>query len=77
MRRVGLGPVFFGQAMGGANLPHLTYMTSAENEAAHRQHWDAFRQDPEWVKLRSDPQYADTVSKNTPWFLVPTPYSQI
>jgi hypothetical protein len=77
MRRVGLAPVFFGQAIVGSNLPHLTYMTSAENEEAHKQHWDAFRADAEWVKMRTDPQYADTVSKNTPWILVPTPYSQI
>ena len=77
MRDVGLGPVFFGQALVGANLPHLTYMLSAENQEAHTKHWDAFKSHPTWDKMKNDPQYADTVSKIYNRFLVPTPYSQI
>lgn len=77
MHEVGLAPIFYGQALIGPNLPHLTYMTSGRNEEEHKQHWNAFSKHPVWVKLKSDPQYADTVSKITKWFLVPTPYSQI
>jgi hypothetical protein len=77
MREVGLGPVFYGQALIGGNLPHLTYMTSAENPEAHKKHWDAFRVHPTWEKLKNDPQYADTVSRITVRFLVPTAYSQV
>ena len=33
--------------------------------------------DPEWAVMRDDPKWANTVSKNTPHFLVPTAYSQI
>jgi hypothetical protein len=77
MRDVGLGPIFFGQALIGANLPHLTYMLSAENQEAHTKHWDTFKAHPTWDKLKNDPQYADTVSKIYNRFLVPTPYSQI
>jgi len=77
MRDVGLGPVFYGQALIGSNLPHLTYMLSAEDQAAHDRHWDAFRQHPTWDKLKNDPQYADTVSKIANRFLVPASYSQI
>jgi hypothetical protein len=77
MKEVGLAPVFYGQALIGANLPHLTYMTSAENDQAHKQHWDAFGKHPVWLKLKNDPQYADTVSKITKRFLKPTAYSQI
>jgi hypothetical protein len=77
MREVGLGPVFFGQALIGASLPHLTYMLSAENRDAHKQHWDAFSKHPTWKKMSSDPQYADTVSKITNRFLAPASYSQI
>ena len=76
-RQVGLGPVFYGQALIGSNLPHLTYMVSAENPEAHKKHWDAFRASPIWDKLKNDPQYADTVSKIDSRFLVPTSYSQI
>ena len=77
MREVGLAPVFYGQALVGPSLPHLTYMTSAENEEAHKQHWDAFGKHPVWNKLKNDPQYADTVSKISKWILEPTSYSQI
>ena len=77
MRQVGLAPVFYGQALIGKNLPHLTYMVSAEDEAAHNQHWGDFGKHPVWNKLKNDPQYADTVTKITNWFLVPTSYSQI
>lgn len=77
MREVGLAPVFYGQALVGPNLPHLTYMTSAENETEHKKHWDAFGKHPKWNQMKNDPQYADTVSKITKWFLVPTAYSQI
>lgn len=77
MREVGLGPIFFGEALAGANLPHLTYMTSAENETLHQQHWADFGKHPTWLKQKSDPQYADTVSKITKWFLIPAAYSQI
>lgn len=77
MRKVKLAPLFFGQGIAGTNLPHLTYMTCAPDAAAHKAHWDAFRVDPDWVRMRDDPQYAHTVSKNTPRFLKPTAYSQL
>jgi hypothetical protein len=77
MREVGLGPIFYGQALIGSNLPHLTYMVSAENQEEHKKHWGAFGAHPTWAKLKNDPQYADTVSKIVNRFLVPTAYSQI
>ena len=77
MREVGLAPIFFGEALAGPNLPHLTYMTSGENAQAHQQHWEAFRKHPKWEQMKNDPQYADTVSRITKWFLAPTGYSQI
>jgi hypothetical protein len=30
-----------------------------------------------WVRMKGDPQYADTVSKITSRFVVPAPFSQI
>jgi hypothetical protein len=77
MRQVGLGPIFYGQVLIGKDLPHLTYMVSAENQEAHAKHWSAFGAHPTWNKLKNDPQYADTVSKIANRFLVPTSYSQI
>ena len=43
----------------------------------HKRNWAAFGVHPVWVKLKGDPQYADTVSKITSRFMVPTLYSQI
>lgn len=77
MRKVKLAPLFFGQGLAGTNLPHLTYMTCAPDAEAHKAHWNAFRVDPDWVRMRDDPQYADTVLKNTARFLKPTAYSQL
>jgi hypothetical protein len=77
MREVGLAPVFYGQALTGPSLPHLTYMLSAENQEVHKQHWAAFNKHPVWLKLNGDPQYKDTVSKITSRFLTPMACSQI
>ena len=77
MRDVGLGPVFYGQALIGSNLPHLTYMLSAESRDLHKQHFAAFGKDPRWKKMSGDPQYADAVSKITSRLLQPAGYSQI
>ena len=77
MRDVGLGPIFYGQALIGSNLPHLIYMLSGETREAHKEHFGAFGKDPRWKKISADPQYADTVSKITSRFLQPTGYSQI
>jgi len=77
MHEVGLGPIFYGQVLVGRDLPHLTYMLSAENQEAHKEHWGAFGKHPVWNKMKNDPQYADTVSHITNRFLAPTAYSQI
>jgi len=77
MRETGLGPVFYGQALIGPNLPHLTYMLSAEDQDSHKKHWDAFGKHPTWDKMKNDPKYAETVSKIYNHFLVPKSYSQI
>jgi hypothetical protein len=77
MREVGLAPVFYGQALIGYGLPHLTYMLSAEDETAHKKHWQDFGKHPVWNKLKNDHQYDDTVSKITKRFLVPATLSQI
>lgn len=77
MRQVGLAPVFYGQALIGKDLPHLTYMLSGEDRDTHKKHWSGFGANPTWKKMNADPQYADTVSKITSRFLAPAAYSQI
>lgn len=77
MRDLGMNPVFFGEALAGANLPHLRYITSGPDLASHLAGWKRFGPDPRWQKMRDDPRYADNVSRNTPRFLTPKAYSQI
>ena len=75
MRDVKMAPVFFGETLIGQDVPNLVYMLSAENEEAHKEHWQAFLKDPRWDKMKVLPEYKDTVSKIENWFLKPTDYS--
>jgi hypothetical protein len=77
MKDVKLGPIFFGEAIAGSGLPHLTYMLSAENRDEHKQHFGGFGKHPKWKALSADAQYKDTVSKITSKFLQPAACSQI
>jgi hypothetical protein len=75
--RLGLHTVFFGRDLVGAGLPSLTYMLAFADIAAREKAWAAFRVDPEWVKLRDQPAYADIVSGIDAALLRPTDYSQL
>ncbi len=77
MKDVGLSPVFYGQALVGRDMPHLSYMLCSADRETHKVNWQKFIDHPTWKRLVADPQYADTVSKITSRFLVPTSYSQI
>lgn len=78
-RRTGLTPVFFAGAIVGTNMPNLTYMLVFPDEAGRKAGWDKFVKDPEWVKLKAVPGYADKeiVSRITNRILKPTAYSEI
>jgi hypothetical protein len=78
-KRLGMGPVFFGQALVGANLPSLTYMLSFDDLAARERLWRAFGSDPEWQKLRAQPGLSDAeiVSNIHSTILRPLPFSPI
>ena len=77
MRDVKLGPVFFGRTLAGPDSPNLIYLLGAESEAAHAEHWKAFRASDRWAKMKVLPQYKDTVSKIQKWNLKPTDFSQL
>jgi hypothetical protein len=78
-RRAGLKPVFFGQALIGSKLPHLTYMVVFENLEQRAASWSAFGGDAEWKKLSTTPGYANAeiVSNITNVLLSPADFSQI
>lgn len=77
MHEAGLAPVLFGETLIGNRLPNLTYLLSAENEAAHQEHWRTFRADPRWERVRQRKKFQSTISKIRSRFLIPLPYSDI
>jgi hypothetical protein len=75
--RVKLNTVFFGETLIGPKLPALTYMLWFKDMEERDKNWKAFLVDPDWVRIVSDPQFANTVSVITKVFLEPTSYSQV
>ena len=76
-KKTGLQPIFFGETIAGAMMPNLVYMLAFENFNEMNKAWDTFRVDPDWVKLRDDPYYNETVSRINNWLWAPTAFSQI
>jgi hypothetical protein len=78
-RRVGLNPVFFGRDLLGPSLPSLTYMVVFADAAAREKAWTTFGADPDWVKLRAVPAYANAeiLTNITSQVLRPADFSQI
>lgn len=77
MRDVEMAPVFFGACRVGHDAPNLTYLLSAEDEEAHKAHWQAFLKHPEWDRMKVLPQYANTVSRIVRWELLRADCSQL
>jgi hypothetical protein len=76
-RKCGFETIFFGEALVGANLPHLKYMLAAPDMAANAAGWAKFRNHPDWLAMKDLPEYKDAVSKVSRVYLEPTAYSQI
>jgi hypothetical protein len=78
-KRVGLTPVFFGEAMIGEMRPNLTYMLTFDDMTEHDNNWKVFLADPEWKRVSSIPDYANSkiVSRITRTFLAPCTFSQV
>jgi hypothetical protein len=78
-QRLGMNPVFFGEALVGSKLPHLTYMLAYDDLAARDRVWKAFGSDPAWQKLRSTPGLSDNdiVSNISNMILRPASISDI
>ena len=78
-RKLHMKPVFFGEALAGANLPQLTYMLVFDDLTARDKAWSAFGSSPEWNKLKSEPGVSDgeIVSNISNSILRPYPFSSI
>jgi hypothetical protein len=58
-RKLGMKPVFFGEALAGPNLPQLTYMLAFDDLAAREKAWSAFGSSAEWAKMKNEPGVSD------------------
>jgi hypothetical protein len=76
-KKTGLQPVFFAETIIGPLMPNLTYMLVFDSMETRNKKWSEFVQHPDWIKLRDDVQYKDTVSNITDIILRPEPFSQI
>ncbi|HPG38248.1 MAG TPA: NIPSNAP family protein [bacterium] len=76
-KKTGLQPVFFGETIIGPMMPNLTYMLVFDSMTGRDQNWAGFVKHPEWIAMRDDPQYKDTVSNITDIILRPEPFSQL
>jgi hypothetical protein len=78
-KRLGMQPVFFGETIVGKNMPNLTYMLTFASLADREKLFGDFGKDPEWQKLRAEPELADAliVSNISNALLRPMPFSAI
>lgn len=73
--RLEFNAVFYGEVISGSKMPNLMYMTTFSDQESRDTHWDAFRNAPEWTKLKAMPKYQNSVSHADIYFLYPTEYS--
>ena len=58
-RKVGVNPVFFGQAIVGSKLPNLTYMVWYDDLTARQAAWGKFIASDEWKEMSGKPEWAN------------------
>ncbi|HOO99620.1 MAG TPA: NIPSNAP family protein [Bacteroidales bacterium] len=73
--KVGSNAVFYGQVLFGSLKPRLMYMTTYADMKSHDEHWNAFRNHPDWLELKARLEYASTTSKTAAFLCHPTDYS--
>ena len=66
---------FYGEVLVGSHKPNLMYMITFSDMKSHDEHWNAFRESPEWKSLSGMEEYKNTVSKANVFLMHPTSYS--
>jgi len=75
--QLGFQPVFFGEVISGADMPNLMYMTTFSGRDSQQEHWKAFQESPDWIRIKEIEKYKNTVSHIDKWILHPAPYSDL
>ncbi len=76
-KSLNFNPVFFAEVIAGSTMPNLMYLTTFSDMKSHDEHWNSFRNHPDWKVLSGMEKYKNTVSKAVVWLLHPTNYSEI
>jgi len=76
-KRLNFNAVFYASVISGPRMPNLMYMITFENMADHDAKWVSFRDDPEWKKLSSMPEYQNNINKIDAHFMTPMDYSDL
>ncbi|MDR2139166.1 MAG: NIPSNAP family protein [Tannerella sp.] len=75
--QVGINSVLYGEILAGPRMPALMYLTWYKNEDARNTAWQHFGENPDWIRIKSLPEYAYTATNNQSIFLSPMSYSEI
>lgn len=73
--KVGSNAVFYGQVLFGSQKPRLLYLTTYADMKSHDDHWNAFRNHPDWLTLKAKEEYKNNTSKTNVYLCHPTDYS--
>ncbi len=76
-KQLNFNPAFFAQVISGSHTPNLMYMTTFSNMASREEHWNAFKNNPDWKRISSAKEYQKNVSHADILFLHPTDYSDL
>jgi hypothetical protein len=77
--RLGMRPVFFGEAIVGPRQPCVTYMLSFDKLDSREKLWQEFGADPAWKKISAPPEMKDAeiVANISNVILRPLPFSPV
>jgi hypothetical protein len=73
--KVGSNAVFYGQVLLGSQKPRLMYLTTYADMKSHDDHWNAFRNHPDWLTLKAKEEYLNSTSNIKAFLCHPTDYS--
>jgi hypothetical protein len=76
-KRLDFQAVFYGEVISGNTMSNLMYMTTFSDMKSHDEHWNTFRNHPEWKTMSALEKYKNTVSHSVIQLLNPTEYSDI
>jgi len=73
--KIGSNALFYGQVLLGSQKPRLMYLTTYADMKSHDEHWNAFRNHPDWLTLKAKEEYQKNTSLTKAFLCHPTDYS--